>query len=214
MTASLRDDYGFGDPFSGRRLRYADFGYNETLVNERAVELPIALEWIADRRFGSRGLEVGNVLRHYPSPFRRDPYPWTTIDLTEPGPDVINIDVMDTPDLVGPAAPPFDWIVSISTIEHVGWDYEPQEPDKAVAAIDVLRSCLTPHGRALITVPTGYNRHLDAAIPDLDIIGSAFFVRRGDTDATSWDRVPFTPVPYRWDIPSAGGVWVGVFGAL
>ncbi|HAL04611.1 MAG TPA: hypothetical protein DCP58_05820, partial [Verrucomicrobiales bacterium] len=39
-------------------------GYNMTWANERAVEVPIAREYLG-RHTGQRVLEVGNVLSHY-----------------------------------------------------------------------------------------------------------------------------------------------------
>ena len=35
---------------------------------------------------------------------------------------------------------PFDLIVAISTLEHVGWDESPRDPAKAPRAVEVLRS--------------------------------------------------------------------------
>ncbi len=39
----------------------------------------------------------------------------------------------------------YDLIISISTLEHVGWDEQPQKPGKLLQAIDHLRAtCLAP----------------------------------------------------------------------
>ena len=135
--------------FAGRVYRYFRHPYNATWRNERAVEIPIVREALAEAS-GARVLEVGNVLGHYfPS--------WhEVIDKYEPGPGVLNVDVLDFR-----PAEPYDLIVSISTLEHVGWDEEERDPTKIPRAVVHLRSLLVPGGRAIVTVPLGYNPHLD-----------------------------------------------------
>ena len=53
-------------------------------------------------------------------------------------------------------------IVSVSTLEHVGWDEdEPRDPEKVLRAIERLRELLTPSGELLFTVPHGWQTDLD-----------------------------------------------------
>ena len=137
--------------FGGRRFRYHSARYNTTWANERTVELPIALALLPSAR---RVLEVGNVLRHY-EPALVD----QVVDRYEIADGVENVDVLDYR-----AAEPFDLIVSISTFEHVGFDEDVQEPDKTVRALEHLRGLLAPGGTLLVTVPLGYNPHLDAHV--------------------------------------------------
>jgi glycogen synthase len=135
--------------FEGRRYRYFLHRYNSTWRNERAVEIPIVHD-VVQQYQGKRILEVGNVLAHY-FPATHD-----RLDKYEAAPGVINQDVVDfRPDRR------YDLIVSISTLEHVGWDEEPREPDKPLRALSALRGLLAPGGRLLFTLPLAYNPHLD-----------------------------------------------------
>lgn len=153
--------YGFGRllnatrrfRFDGRSYRYFVDRYNSTWRSERAVEIPIVWD-IVQRSGNARILEVGNVLRHYFS-VRHD-----CVDKYEKAPGVINEDV------VAYRAAPYDLIISISTLEHVGWDEEPRDPEKILKAIDNLRSLTAPGGRIVITLPFTHNPHVDAYLKD------------------------------------------------
>ncbi len=94
---------------------------------------------------------MGNVLSHY-FPINHD-----VVDKYEVSPGVINQDIVEFVPQT-----PYDLIVSISTLEHVGWDEQPQEPIKLLQAIEHLRSkCLAPSGRFVASLPIGYNRYFD-----------------------------------------------------
>jgi SAM-dependent methyltransferase len=103
------------------------------------------------RHPAGRGLEIGNVLHHYGHAGHR------VIDKYEVAPHVDNLDVVD---LDGQ----FDWIVAVSTLEHVGWEEVPREPEKVERAVDRIRACLAPGGRAFLTCPVGQNPYLDELI--------------------------------------------------
>ncbi|MDR4467711.1 MAG: hypothetical protein MRJ68_05315 [Nitrospira sp.] len=83
---------------------------NKTWKNERGVEIPIFRELLLEHD-GQRVLEVGNVLSHY-FPIHHD-----VVDKYEVAPGVINQDIVE---FVPPER--YDLILSISTLEHVGWD--------------------------------------------------------------------------------------------
>lgn len=160
LSESARSSYWFhlafkarrSFSFDGRRYRYFAHRYNSTWRSERAVEVPIVWE-IVRRHRGQRILEVGNVLAHY---FRVD---HDRLDKYERAPGVINEDVVDyRPDRV------YDLIVSISTLEHVGWDEDPRDPGKILLAVDNLKRVLAPGGRIVLTLPLAYNPHLDALL--------------------------------------------------
>jgi hypothetical protein len=138
--------------FKGSRHLYFYHRYNSTCENERCVEIPIALEFLGQRPAGAI-LEVGNVLNHY-APFQH-----TVVDKYEAGDGVANIDICDFEPMHK-----YDVIVSISTIEHVGWDEEPLDSEKALRAIERLRQMLLPDGRMLISFPIGHNIGLDRAV--------------------------------------------------
>lgn len=133
----------------GRSYPYFIHRYNLTWRNERIVEIPVAWE-LVQRFQGKRILEVGNVLSHY-HPVRHD-----VVDKYERAPGVVNQDMVD---LQAPGR--YDLIVSISTVEHVGWDETPRDPGKVLRAVEALKACLAPGGTLFVTIPLGYNDDLD-----------------------------------------------------
>lgn len=185
----------------GRRLHYWNAPYNNTRNNERAVELSIAAAWLGDMH-GTPGLEVGNVLGHYNAPWSR-----RIVDLYEQAPDVENIDVADIEGV-------FPWVVSISTLEHVGLDYGEPRPMAATEAVLHLRDLLAPGGRMLVSIPFGANPDLDA-----DIAMGALGVARQCTlhrlqpgaEPPTWEQAaePVAPLPYDHEVRSARAVWIG-----
>jgi hypothetical protein len=136
----------------GRTYDYFWHDYNMTWRNERCVEVALARSWL--RELGDRRLlEVGNVLSHY-MPAAHD-----IVDKYESAPQVRNEDVVDFI-----PARPYDLILSISTLEHVGWDETPRDPGKALRAFHHLKErCLAPGGRMLVTFPIGHHPALDEA---------------------------------------------------
>ncbi|HTT15871.1 MAG TPA: hypothetical protein VMH49_00715 [Thermoplasmata archaeon] len=139
------------EPFvvDGRALPYSYSDFNHAWGTERTVEVPLGLDRLRDAD-PARTLEFGNVLGHYGATGHR------VIDKYEVGPNVINQDVVDyTP----PA--PLDLVVSVSTLEHVGWDEVPRDRGKIPRTVERLRSWLSARGEAWVTVPLGYNRWLD-----------------------------------------------------
>lgn len=136
----------------GIELKYCRDSYNHSGENERAVEIPIA-QWWLEHQIGI-GLEIGNVMAHYGRVH------WPVVDRYEPG-ATLNLDVFD---YNGPA----DWILAISTLEHVRWD-EPgmgRHPDGSSLALEHLYSLLRPGGVMLVTVPMGWQPFFDTAILD------------------------------------------------
>ena len=123
-----------------------------TWVTERAVEVPVAAR-VLERHTGARVLEVGNVLSQYM------PVAHEVVDKYERGSGVRNVDVLDLP-----LEPAYDLIVSVSTLEHVGRDERPREPERGARALEHLRGMLRPGGELFATVPAGYNPDLDAAL--------------------------------------------------
>jgi hypothetical protein len=136
--------------FEGRTFVCFAHPYNGTLNNERAVEVPIAMSFVRAHA-GKAILEVGNVLSHYFS-FEHD-----VVDKYEQAPGVMNQDIVGFQ-----PAKRYDLIVSISTLEHVGWDEEPKDPDKAEVAFRHIRSLLAPGGKMIVTFALAYHPSLDA----------------------------------------------------
>jgi hypothetical protein len=184
----------------GDRYEYLHHRHNFTWLNERAIEVPIGARAVAAAPAGARVLEVGNVLGHYGTARPRD-----VLDKYERGPGVVNSDVLDFR-----PADRYDLIVSLSTLEHVGWDEEPRDPERAVAAIAHLRELLAPGGTLLATVPVGYHPELDRAIREGRTGFDAVSALRRDPGG-GWREVAPAEV---WDTPydrllyEAGGVLV------
>lgn len=186
--------------FQAARYRYFLHGYNLTWSNERAVEIPIVLAEVLARR-GGRVLEVGNVLSHY-FDLRHE-----VIDKFERGPRIRNDDVATFR-----AAAPYDLIVSISTLEHVGWDEVPRDPGKLSRAIANLCAHLAPGGRLVATLPLGYNPGMDAllAARALPFSRCHYLRRKGLTTwvEADWNDVAGSLYGERW--PGTRGLVIGV----
>ncbi|MEI7626462.1 MAG: class I SAM-dependent methyltransferase [Actinomycetota bacterium] len=135
---------------SGIEFPYFYSWDNWTWLNERTVEIPIALAALADN---ARVLEVGAVMPHYTAVNHR------VIDKYEDGPGIEQADILDLhPDQQ------YDLVLSISTVEHVGWDETPRDPGKALLAIERLKDFVAPGGELLVTLPVGYHPPLEAAL--------------------------------------------------
>ena len=145
-----------GRSFNARGVDYRYFyhPYNQTYCNERAVEIPIVWPMVQQVP-PERVLEIGNVLSHY-FPTRHD-----IVDKFEQAPGVKNVDVVDFRPTQS-----YDLIVSISTLEHVGFNEKPLEPEKPARAIRHLQHCLSPRARLVITIPMGFNPHLDRMLQE------------------------------------------------
>ena len=178
--------------FGGRRHRYFWHPYNFTWRNERAVEVPIVWSEV-ERSPADRVLEVGNVLGHY-FDARHD-----VVDKFERAPGVVNADLLEY-------APErdYDLVVTISTLEHVGWDDDPRDPPRVGRAFEHLRTLLAPGGRALVTVPIGQNPYLDDLVATADPrLGELRFLSR--TGPRTWaESDAATALKQRYGDPHPG----------
>jgi hypothetical protein len=186
--------------FDGREYHYFVHHYNRAWKNERAVELAIGRQFLEERS-GTRTLEVGNVMAHYA------PVNYDVLDKYEISPGVINEDIVDHEPTV-----PYDTILSISTLEHVGWDEQPRQPDKTMRACHALRRMLAPEGELLLTCPIGQNPFLDQYISDRTLpFDDVRFMRRLDGDNT-WVECPLEDVigmEYGRPFANANAIFVG-----
>ncbi len=190
--------------FDGKSLPLFYHRYNMTWANERAVEVPIATEFL--RRFaGKRVLEVGNVLSHYGD------VDHTILDKYERGTGILNQDIAD----YSPAEQ-FDLVLSISTFEHIGFDDETDgdSGEKIAQAIATCRGLLATTGQLVLTLPLGYNPALDRMIAE-EQLGSdrATFLKR--TGRLAWQAVDVDTAlacRYRSPFPYANAVMVAEFG--
>jgi len=165
-------------------------------TTERMVEIPIIIN---ELQKDMKILEVGNVL-HGHCNFKRD-----IVDKYEIAKGVINCDIIDYRPVEK-----YDVVVSISTLEHVGFDEVDKDPDKAILAIKMIRSFLKPNGKVFVTVPLGYNKSLDQRIADGRIPYKSIrvLVRMGRVD---WAQTPYCPTKdYVFGSPYPYGNYVAV----
>jgi SAM-dependent methyltransferase len=198
LVLRLRPERSF--VFQGREYRYFRHRYNSTWRNERAVEVPIVRQAV-DQAGDAQILEFGNVLGHY-FPRRHD-----VVDKYEPGDGVLNLDIVDfRPEHA------YDLIVSISTLEHVGWDDEDREPRKIQRAVGHIRSLLAPGGRALVTLPLGYNPRLDELFyrGELDLDREHCLLRVARGEWREVERAELGRPRYGQPFPGANGLLIGV----
>jgi len=123
---------------------------------------------------------VGNVLSHYFRIFH------DVLDKYEVAEGVINQDVVDFK-----PTQKYDLIVSISTLEHVGWDEEPKEPGKVLKAFENLKQCLNPGGKIIVTLPLGYNPELDELLKERRMKFTKLYVLKKEGNRwreVTWNR--------------------------
>ena len=149
--------------FNGQTLPYNRLKHNNFPCSERAVEIPVAWDFLARLNDKSKLLEVGNVLKHYEQLIDRDLVEIQArriVDKYEIADGVDNIDLMEIP-----ASEQYSAIISISTVEHIGQGAEPNQtygessdkcdPEGPLKAIAKIYDLLSDGGQALITVPFG-----------------------------------------------------------
>lgn len=169
--------------FNGASLPYFFHFDNHTWLNERVIEVPIIYDVVRQyQKRNRRILEVGNVLSHY-FPVGHD-----VVDKYETAEGIINEDISEF------SAPyPYDLIVSISTLEHVGWDEIPRQPEKIFITIDRLKAMLSKNGELYVTLPIGENAYLDKCLREgsLTFARQYNFMRVGKTEwrQAEWEQI-------------------------
>ena len=190
--------------FNNEKYPYFWHEYNMTWRGERAVEIPI-MRKIVEQAAGKKILEVGNVLSHY---FL---FPHDIVDKYEKAPGVNNEDVVT----YRPHSEPYDLILCISTLEHVGWDEEPKDPEKFFKAFEnLIGPCLKLGGKLVVTLPLGHNQVLDQAVAEKKIAFSQMHYLKRVRRVNGWEESDLEAVrnsremdPY----PFANALFIGVF---
>ncbi len=170
-------------------------------MNERAVEVAFVWDMIKDVN-RNRILEVGNVLKHY---FNSN---HDVVDKYEVAPGVLNVDVVSFE-----TSKKYDAIVSISTLEHVGYDEDVKDDAKILEAIAKLRSKLSAGGKMIITLPIGYNPNIDRLISERKIPFSQFFCLKRISRDNQWKQVVWAEIEeskYARGSPSANALILGI----
>ena len=149
-------------------FKYLIHRYN-SIDSERTIEVPFAYDfYIKNRSNKFSFLEVGNVLNNYYN------VKHTIVDKYELSNNVINKDIT----AFNPKKK-FKLIISISTIEHIGFDEPIREHNKSVKAIKKLIRLLQKNGKLLITVPLGYNPEIDKLLLSQQIrFSERYFMKR------------------------------------
>lgn len=171
--------------FNGNKLKYFRHTYNLAYENERKIEIPIVHWFLRNYAKGARLLEVGNVLGNYGFRQSRD-----ILDKYDSLPGLINEDVID----FSPKEK-YEVIVSISTLEHVGWDEAERDPGKILAAIkNLMDNCVLPGGIILATLPLGYNAYFDEYLKnDGSLFSEQYFFKRVSSE-NEWEQIEYSKV--------------------
>ncbi len=186
----------------GKSYPYLHHKYNATWRTERAVEVPIIRSWMAQFQ-GKKILEVGNVLSHYGATQHN------VVDKYEVARGVINKDIVDFQ-----PTERYDLIVSISTLEHVGYDETPKDTEKVLRAFDNLRNLLAAKGTLVVTLPIGYNPNLDLLLSQEKVPFTQQICLKLVTKSNKWREVTWSEIQntqYNTPFPSANGLLIGVW---
>lgn len=184
----------------GNTYRY--FDTVKTWHGERAVEIPIVMDMMRKYQ-GKNILEIGNVLSHHVK-LEHD-----VLDKYEIAEGVTNADIVDFT-----SEKKYDLIISISTLEHVGWDEKPRDDTKIPRSIDNMKTVISSRGGTImITVPLGYNPTLDKLLKDGTIQFSKQYhvirISKGNEwREASWEDV--LAAKYNTPMPFANGLFIGI----
>lgn len=152
--------------FRGRKYKCFYHWYNTTWRGEREIEIPIIRGFLRNSR--GRVLEIGDVMRHY----SRSRHP--VLDKYENAPNIIHEDVT-----AFKPARTYDLIISISTLEHVGFDESKKDSKKFTEAVSNIKRMLSKGGTFVFTVPMGYNPHMDAVLLGKKIeLTEGYFIKK------------------------------------
>ena len=169
-----------------------------TWRTERCVEIALGRHAIASRS-PTNVLEVGNVLPLYGVTRH------VVLDKYERGAGVLNIDIVD----YHPGRR-FGLAVSLSTLEHVGWDEEPRDPGKAAGALQRLGAMADD---LLVTIPVGVHREFEEAFVNGPFDHVQLLVRT--SRRAHWASRPLAArhgVRYGAPYPCGNGILIGSRG--
>lgn len=191
--------------FNGEEFSYFIHSYNFTWRNERTIEIPIIRRVVSDNA-GKDILEIGNVLSHYFN-ISHD-----VLDKYEKDNKVINEDIVDFK-----SKKKYDLIISISTLEHIGWDESVKDSQKVFRAIKKMKSFLKKKGKIMITIPLGYNSIIDQNIKNNQLYFSEKFLLIRTSKKNTWRQSPWSlikNIKYNDPFPYANGVVLGIINNL
>jgi SAM-dependent methyltransferase len=185
--------------FKGEWYDYFYHKHHTTWKNERSVEIPIIQRYVKSHE-GKNILELGNVLSLY------FPVSYDIVDKYEEAKGVINEDVVDFK-----PEKKYDLIISISTLEHIGFDEEIKDSTKIQKAIKHLRTLLAPRGKIIVSVPLGYNPEMDKLLRDGKTFTKLYYFKRTAIDR--WVEVSKEEVKnikFNYPFPKDNGLVIGI----
>lgn len=162
--------------YNSKKIRYFYHKYNKTWKNERAIEIPIFLDFIKKSK-SRKILEIGNVMNHY------FPFKHSTLDKYESYPGVINEDLLNFYPGIK-----YDFIFSISTFEHIGVHDYPIDYLKSIKAIKhTIKNLLAKKGKFIISFPVNYNPALTKMINNNKIKNyRLIYFKKADNSKNLW----------------------------
>ena len=186
--------------YQGRNIPFFVHHYNATWRNERCLEIALAFDFLS-RTKPQSWLELGNVMRYYSS-IEHD-----VIDKYEKGDAIWNLD------FVGFQPPKaYDAFVSISTVEHIGWDESVRDPRKILEALTNIKNMVQNKEHVFLTAPLGYNDYLDDLVRNKEFCfqKETFYVRvNRQNDWQQCSRDEALRHPYGKKFQAANALWVG-----
>lgn len=192
--------------FRNKKYRYFYHLYNRTIASERIIEIPIAYGIIKNFE-GKQILEIGNVLSHY---FDITP-PHYILDKYEKGNGVINQDVVNFK-----TNKKYDLIISVSTMEHVGWSYgEKKDSQKFLKSIKNLQKYVAPRGMMLITIPVDYREDLFNLIKNKKMSFNKEYFMKRVSFWNEWKKVSrkeaLSEIKYDTYYANANSIYIGIY---
>lgn len=188
--------------------------HNSPMFNERTLEVALGL-WFLRRRIaaiwkagvGEVPLEIGNVLaRYWPEEERlfTKVLPWQVYDLLDTGQDATYATFHGAS------------VLSISTIEHIGYDNEGMDRAEGVrisvkdgswdawvrswdAGPALLKRIMREAAEYLVTFPVGFNPHLDAVVSQTPGMAKFARVARRVDARNRWEVDPVGSFEYGYD---------------
>lgn len=188
-------------PFDGQQLQYAAHSYNATWRNERAIEVPVLIDFL-QRHKGKKILELGNVARYYGD------FSHEVVDKYEQHPAVYNFDILDFK-----VDQPYHAFVSISTLEHIGWDEPVRDHSKISRVFEKLPDLVSNLDNVLFSFPTGYNSVLDQHLAKDELPFQKLLYFKRCNRANHWQptcREEALGLRYDSRFPAANGLAFGI----
>lgn len=186
--------------FNTNKLKYFFHLYNTTWKNERAMEISIALYYLHLYN-PEEIIEVGNVLSYYTN------VEHIVVDKHEQGKNVCTIDIVNFN-----SDKKYKLLISISTLEHIGFDEEEKSPIKTKHAFVKFTELVDNGGIILVTFPVGYNQYLDNLVKNKEISFTNVYCFKRISKVKwllcNWDEV--WQQKYDFPFPAANGLIVGI----